>query len=465
MNQANYNCIKKSERNVIIPVYEDGENGNKIGEVLGYDVNSIIDYSFKKVTKVFTLGKFPFKYILFLGLGKKAEMTTARLREAFAFVANQIDEPASFMAKTAICDQADLNKVCELFALTYEISVYEECKVGKEAKISCDVNVMADEDVSMALLKGSNDAAGVNYARDLGNTPANHMTPKELVKEAKMLAECYDLECTILDKKALEEMHAGGILAVNQGSEEPPYMICLKYQGADDEPYTALIGKGITFDSGGYNIKSNSFGMKYDMCGAADVLGAMKIIASNKMKCNVYCIVPATENLINGKAYKPQDVIETMSGKTVEIVSTDAEGRLILCDAITYAQTLENVTKMIDVATLTGACVGALGDVFTGVFANSDRFYDEFMESMKANDERGWRLPLDDAYMKKIASKSADMKNSSGKVGGGASIAAGFLNAFVHEGVEWIHLDIAGVSDNETGATGRIVLSLANLYR
>lgn len=274
----------------------------------------------------------------------------------------------------------------------------------------------------------------------------------------------YNIEYTILNKSALEEMKAGGILSVNQGSHIPAYMIVLKYTHNGNAPHKAVIGKGIAFDSGGYNLKSNSYGMKYDMCGGADVLGIMKILAGIQAKTNVYGIIPVTENLVNGKAYKPQDVITTLSGKTVEVVSTDAEGRLILCDAITYAQKL-GASHLIDLATLTGACVAALGDVYTGVFANDDAYYQEFEEAMKAADEKGWRLPMDDEYFAKIKSNSADFKNSMGKPGAGASIAANFLNAFVEEGTKWIHLDIAGTADNDgTGATGAMIRSVVNMF-
>lgn len=205
--------------------------------------------------------------------------------------------------------------------------------------------------------------------------------------------------------------------------------------------------------------------MKYDMCGGADVLGVMKTLGALKAKANVYGIIPTTENLVSGKAYKPQDVITTLSGKTVEIISTDAEGRLILCDAITYAQQL-GATQLIDLATLTGACVSALGDIYTGVFSNDDEYYQEFASAMKESDEKGWRLPIDEEYFAKLKSHSADFKNSVGKAGAGASVAANFLEAFVEEGTKWIHLDIAGTADNDgTAATGAMVRSVVNMVK
>ena len=352
----------------------------------------------------------------------------------------------------------------QLFVESYVIAQYKEHVIGHKEKEIINMNIITDENVEKDIEKALAYGEGINYARKLADTPSNLMTPATLVEEAQKLANQYGMECTILDKKALEDMKAGGILSVNLGSHVPAYMICLKYSNATT-PYQAVIGKGLTFDSGGYNIKGNSYGMKYDMCGGADVLGIMKILGATTAKVNVYGIIPTTENLISDKAYKPQDVITTLSGKTVEIVSTDAEGRLILCDAITYAQQL-GATHLIDLATLTGACVSALGDIYTGVFSNSDSFYQEFEEAMKESDEKGWRLPIDDEYFAKLKSKSADFKNSVGKPGAGASVAANFLEAFVEEGTKWIHLDIAGTADNDgTAATGAMVRSVVNVLK
>ncbi len=462
MKQAEYHCVKDSTRNVVYPIYEGSEICSHICETLGYDLNQDVDASFKKVSVIHTLGRFPFHKLIFLGLGKKEEMSSAKLRDAFSCVSAYIDEPASFAAKKAVCECADIHKVSALFMETYLLSVYEETKVNQESKVYCDVDVIAKEDVSEAITEGILMAEGINHAKDMANTPANYMTPTQLANEAKCIADQYNLGIEILDENALIEMHAGGILSVGKGSDEASKLIVLTYQGASEEtPYTALIGKGITFDSGGYNLKPNSYGMKYDMCGAANVLGAIRILASLKANCNVYAIIPAAENLINGSAYKPQDVITMLSGKTVEIVSTDAEGRMLLADALTYAQRLPKVEKMIDIATLTGACFVSLGGVYSGVFANDDTFYHTFENAMKESDELGWRMPLHEEYLKMIASHSADMKNSSGKRGGGASVAACFLEQFVEKPTKWIHLDVAGSADREDkGATGVMIRSM-----
>lgn len=466
MNQAAYTCLKESTRDAVYALYENEPVCESIHKILGYDISSLVSAEFGKLTVVHTLGKFVCTRILFLGMGKRTEMTTRRMREAFASLVKNIDAPISLIAKKAVCDDIDLHKVAEVFAESYTLAAYEEHKEGHADREYPDADVVANEDVSADLKRGYNIAAGINLARDLANTPANYMTPKRLSEETQELAQRYHLTCSILDKDALQKIGAGGILAVNQGSDLDPYMIVLTYEGAEkDAPYTALVGKGLTFDAGGYNIKSDSYGMKYDMCGGADVLGAMQIIAANQHKCNVVAIVPATENLINGSAYKPQDVITTLSGKTVEIVNTDAEGRLILCDALTYAQTLPNVTRIVDIATLTGACARALGAVYTGVFANDDAFYDAFSQACRESDERGWRLPLAKEYHDLLKSASADLKNVA-KGSAGASVAACFLEEFIHENIAWIHLDIAGVADSEKeGATGVMVRTMANLCK
>lgn len=464
MKQMNIQSLKECDRDVIYPIYEGQKVDAEICETLGFDLNTIVDSKLNKVTKVHTLGRYSFSAFIFIGLGKVEDMTTKKMRTAFAQVSKEICQPSVFYVAPAVTEAIDLHQVTELFVETYYLSTYKEVKINGQANIIPDVDIFAGVDVSESIVKALNMALGINHARDLGNCPANIMTPKRMVKVAKMLAKTYHLDCQILDKKALEEMGAGGILSVSQGSKQKPYMIVLKYSGdKEDVPYTALIGKGITFDSGGYNLKPNSYGMKYDMCGAASVLGAIEIIAANQMKANVYAIVPVSENLVNGQAYKPQDVITTLSKKTVEIVSTDAEGRLILCDAITYAQQL-GAKYLVDIATLTGACVVALGGAYTGVFSNNDAFYQRLEASFEKSDEAGWRLPTGQAYLDMIQSNSADLKNSSGQRGGGASVAASFLESFVEKDVAWIHLDIAGMADNAQGATGVMIRSLVNLF-
>lgn len=467
MKQASYQCIKESTRDVIIAVYEGETLCDSISKRMDYDMETILDRSFQQVTIVHTLGKFPFARMIFLGMGQRDLMTTKRMRQAFAVIAKTIQAPASMIAKTAVCKDIDIHKVAELFAETYEYATYREAKIGSDAEIKYDADIVANEDVSADIERGCLYAQGINHARDWANAPANQMTPMQLAEEARELAKRYALGCEILDRSELVKLKAGGLLAVAKGSDQEPCMIVLTYQGAGkDDPYTVLIGKGLTFDAGGYHLKSDNFDMKYDMCGGADVLGALEIIAANHFARNVAVVIPACENLINGSAYKGSDVITTMSGKTVEIVNTDAEGRMILCDAITYAQThIAHVERIVDIATLTGACARALGDVYTGVFANDETFYEELVKALAASDEDGWRLPLNPKYHELLKSNSADLVNSV-KDSAGASVAACFLEEFIHDSIAWIHLDIAGVAySKENGANGAMVRTLANLCR
>lgn len=466
MRQSTCSCIKTSDKNVIYPIYEEDIICGGVLGTFGCDMDKLVDKTFEKITPIYTLGKYAFEKMYFLGLGKRSEITTMKLRKAFGTLIKELKEPVLFVAKRAVTDEIDIQKVSGLFAETYLLTKYKEQVAGHETEEVPEAEVLSpDEDVQETIRRAVIYAEGINHARKLADTPSNFMTPEDFAADAVQVAERYGMECEILDKTALEEMGAGGILAVNQGSHVPARMVCLKYTGAGDAPYKAVVGKGLTFDSGGYNIKSNSLGMKYDMCGGADVVGIMQILAALKAKVNVYGIVPLTENLVSGKAYKPQDVVKTLSGKTVEIVNTDAEGRMILCDGLTYAQKL-GATHVIDLATLTGACVRALGMSYTGVFANDETFYNEFTEALKESDEKGWRLPIDEEFFELLKSNSADMANSSGSGLAGASVAASFLNAYVEEPTKWIHLDIAGTADNDgKAATGAMIRSVVNVLQ
>ena len=453
--------LKQPDNKIMIyPIYHHQSVLNDICDTLGYDINTIINKDFNHSTKVYTLGKYDFPYILFVGLGDVSELTTAKLRKLVLNISKNINEPVQLMTDH-LDEGIDKHAFVRIWVESHIIAQYEECKIGHDAKMITDLDIVSSGYVEKDIETGRIYGEGINYARRLADTPSNLMTPEDMVKEAIELAKAYNIEYTILNKSALEEMKAGGILSVNQGSHIPAYMIVLKYTHNGNAPHKAVIGKGITFDSGGYNLKSNSYGMKYDMCGGADVLGIMKILAGIQAKTNVYGIIPVTENLVNGKAYKPQDVITTLSGKTVEVVSTDAEGRLILCDAITYAQRL-GATHLIDLGTLTGP---PLGDVYTAVFANDDAYYQEFEEAMKAADEKGWRLPMDDEYLEKLQSNSADFKNGPMTFGGEASGAACLLNEFVEDGIKWIHLDIAATAKTPDGATGAMIRSIVELLK
>jgi len=298
-----------------------------------------------------------------------------------------------------------------------------------------------------ALQAGRIVAESQNFTRDLVNEPSNHMTPTILAERAKKMAAEVGLKCETYGADKIKELKMGAFWGVAQGSDEPPALIVLRYDpaGAADKVHLGLVGKGVTFDTGGISIKpaDGMEKMKYDMAGAATMIGVMRAIALLKPKVKVTAIVCATENMPSGKAQKPGDVQIAMSGKSIEIINTDAEGRLILADGLCYARQL-GCTHLVDAATLTGAVVVALGYVNAGIFASDDQMYERFANANQQAGEKMWRLPLDDEYKEIIKSNIADMVNSGGRWGGAIS-AAMFLKEFA-EDTPWIHLDIAGTA-------------------
>jgi leucyl aminopeptidase len=301
----------------------------------------------------------------------------------------------------------------------------------------------------------------VTLTKDLGNLPPNVCTPSYLVERARGIAKQGNkLSLTSLTPAAIRKLRMGAFLAVTQGAVEPPRFIVLNYRGGrvSARPIV-LIGKGITFDSGGISIKPAGAmdEMKYDMCGAATVLGVLQAVAELKLPINVIGVVPTCENMPSGAATRPGDIVRTMSGQTVEILNTDAEGRLILCDAISYASRFKP-EAIIDIATLTGACLVALGRVRSGLLGNSDKLVNDLLAAGQAADDRAWRLPLDDDYAELIKSPFADVANVGGR-DAGTITAAIFLSRFVGK-TDWAHLDIAGTAwtqGNSKGGTGRPV--------
>lgn len=473
LKQSKLEHIKDSNISILYPIYEGKDVCSKIREGLGYELHEEVKRDLGEVTKVYTLGKFPFTSITFVGLGKEEEITAQRLQKAFASLVKANKEKEVVVdIRRAITDGFDLHTLTTLFCEAQLAVSYEFTKINADKKEDSIYEIIGSEDLSGAIEKGCIIGDAVNHARTLGNMPSNYMTPLDLAVYAERLAKECGLEAEILTNKELEEIGAGGILGVNQGSALEARLIVLKYNGAGDAPYTALVGKGLTFDSGGYNLKpSNAMTtMKSDMCGGANVLSAMEIIAKRKLKANVYAIVPSTENMISGEAFNCDDVLISLSKKTVEITNTDAEGRLILMDGITYAQQL-GATRIIDIATLTGAVIMALSHSYTGTFSNSETFYQELENAAKRSNEKIWRLPLDEDYHEMLkSSKVADIVNSA-TGGAGSSVAACFLEEFVEEGTEWIHLDIAGTSYDakcnplaSEGATGAMAKTMAAIF-
>lgn len=318
----------------------------------------------------------------------------------------------------------------------------------------------ADADLKSAFAAGVATIQGIEFAKEWANRPANHATPTMLGKAAQALAKVSGFSCEVLGPKEVAKLGMGSFMSVAQGSSEPLRFIVLKYQGAaKSTPPTVLVGKGITFDTGGISIKPapEMDEMKFDMGGAASVLGVFKSLTVLKPSVNVIGLIPACENMPDGMAVKPGDVVTSMSGQTIEILNTDAEGRLILCDALTYAERFKP-QAVIDIATLTGACVIALGAVRTGMFATEDGLADALQNAGNEAMDLCWRLPLDDDYADALKSNFADVANVGGRAGG-AITAAKFLHRFAHQ-YPWAHLDIAGTAwkgGAAKGATGRPV--------
>ena len=329
------------------------------------------------------------------------------------------------------------------------------------AKLTLLVESVRNAEAERAVAIADGMAEGLNLTKDLANLPGNHCPPKQLADAAKALGKAHkSLKVTVLERADMETLGMGSLLAVAQGSAEAPKLITLEYTGdASKSRPIVLVGKDVTFDSGGISIKPGPGmdEMKFDMCGAASVLGVMKAVASLGLAVNVVGVIPAVENMPDGKAIKPGDVVTSMSGQTIEILNTDAEGRLILCDALTYAARFEP-DVVIDIATLTGACVIALGSHASGLLSNHDPLAEELLRAGQHSGDRAWRLPLWDDYQKQLDSNFADMANVGGREAG--TITAACFLARYTKAYRWAHLDIAGTawhSGKAKGASGRPV--------
>ena len=416
--------------------------------------------------------------VLLIGLGKEKEFREKPYLAAVRCAVKAVNETGAsdatlFFIESAVGKHSLAWRIRQAATVareaTYRFSQFKNPKNEEQRplnKLTFAVTHKADiKPAEEALAQGIAIAEGSALARNLGNLPGNVCTPAYLAETALQLAKDHAIECEILEQSSMESLGMHSLLSVAKGSKQAPKLIILHYQGGKkDEPPLALVGKGITFDSGGISLKPGPEmdEMKFDMCGAAAVLGTIKAVAQMKLPLNLTVIVPACENMPGGSASKPGDIVTSMSGQTIEILNTDAEGRLILCDALTYAERFEPET-VIDVATLTGACVIALGHVATGLFANRDSLAKELLEAGNEACDRAWHLPLWDDYQELLKSNFADMANIGGRAGGSIS-AACFLSRFTKK-FAWAHLDIAGTawkSGAEKGATGRPVPLLAH---
>ncbi len=385
------------------------------------------------------------------------------VRQAMAAIASVFRQAAVKRAVVCFAALASPAAVAAAVQGAAQVSyVYTTTKPKAEARSLVRVVIaVADANaVNDAFEHSAAVVTGVEFAREWGNRPANHATPALLAGAAKALAKHPGIQCKVMGPPEVARLGMGAFMAVAQGSHEPLRLIELRYSGAaKTQAPVVLVGKGITFDTGGISIKPapEMDEMKFDMCGAASVLGVFRALAELQPSINVVGLIPACENMPDGRAIKPGDVVTSMSGQTIEILNTDAEGRLVLCDALTYAARFKPAA-VVDIATLTGACVIALGGVRTGMFASDDALANALLAAGEASDDLCWRMPLDDDYAEGLKTNFADVANVAGRPGGAIS-AAKFLQRFV-EGVPWAHLDIAGTAwkgGAAKGATGRPV--------
>jgi leucyl aminopeptidase len=435
----------------------------------------------KNINKIHSLGSIGSKRIWFVGLGKEKDLTFEKLRDSFGKLFKEITDnklqKAAILLDTFITEKIDgldaAHALSEALALaTYQFDGYKQ-KTNEPEKSINELTIYSGildmEEIEASLTVGYAFGKGTNSARTLVNIPGNLLTATDMANYAKELAAKYNFEVEILEKEEIEKLGMGAFLAVNQGSAEPPKMIVLKYQGKEQwEDVIGLVGKGITFDTGGYSIKTKDgiVGMKTDMGGAASVLGAMEIIGELMPEQNVVAVIPSTDNMISGSAFKPDDVITSMSGKTIEVLNTDAEGRLVLADAVTYAKH-HGANYLVDVATLTGGVITALGLHTTGAMTNNELLYEQVLEASFEAGEPIWQLPLFEKDKERVrSSKIADLNNSPGREGH-AIVAGAFIGEFA-ENTPWVHLDIAGTSTTSkgydlgpSGATGVMTRTLA----
>lgn len=417
------------------------------------------------------------KRVLLIGLGKEQEFNDSAFvtaaQAAFRVLGSTgITDCTLFLADLPVKNRDIAWKVSQIAKLAVDSNYrFDQLKSNpeeiKKPLRKIIISLHGKEDLAageQALSQGAAIAHGMSLTKNLGNLAPNICTPSYLADQAKELGKSYKLKVTILDKKDMEKQKMGALLAVARGSHQPPKLIVMEYQGkGKKEKPIVLVGKGVTFDTGGISLKpaAEMDEMKYDMSGAASVLGTIKAVAEMNLPINVVGIIPATENMPGGSATKPGDVVTSMSGQTIEVLNTDAEGRLILCDALTYAERYEPKV-VIDIATLTGACVIALGNIATGLMSNDEELAQELITAGEQSADRVWQLPLWDDYQELLKSNFADMANIGGRAGGTIT-AACFLSRFTKK-YQWAHLDIAGTawkSGKEKGSTGRPVPLLA----
>ncbi|WP_029131748.1 leucyl aminopeptidase [Sedimenticola selenatireducens] len=416
--------------------------------------------------------------ILLVGLGAEKELTLKSVITAWAGAVKQLNESSVIEVTNALCapeiKETDLAQRLRESIIAAEDQVYrfDQCKSEAKPpkrplkKLSLFIGEQKkSQAVLRAVSQGEAIASGITLAKNLSNLPGNLCTPSYLADQARQLGkQSTKLKISVLEEKQMQSLGMGSLLSVSRGSREPAKLIVMEYKGGKPKSKpVVLIGKGLTFDAGGISLKPAAAmdEMKYDMCGGASVMGAMAACVRMELPINLVVIVPSSENLPDGAANKPGDIVTSMSGQTIEILNTDAEGRLILCDALTYAERFDPAA-VVDVATLTGACIIALGSQASGLLSNDDKLAAELLEAGNRATDRAWQLPLWDEYQEQLKSNFADMANIGGK-GAGTITAACFLSRYAKK-FKWAHLDIAGTawrSGDQKGATGRPVSLLS----
>jgi leucyl aminopeptidase len=419
--------------------------------------------------------------LLLVGAGKREQFTSATLRKlagaALRYLKARSIKQLAFLVRESNATEESAQAIAEgVLTANFETDKYKTEKKNDKSIDTVLLTGYSDAERAAAekgLTRGRVIAESQNFARDLINEPSNKLTPKILAEKAEAMAKQAGLAVEILDEKKITELKMGALLSVSQGGPEPPRVMVITYTPTNPKPgapVIGLIGKAVTFDTGGISIKpaDGMEKMKYDMAGGATMLGVMRALAALKPNVKVICVVPSTENMPGGTAQKPGDIQTAMSGKTIEVLNTDAEGRLILADGLHYAKQL-GATHLIDAATLTGAIVVALANVNVGVFGSDQPFTDKLLASSKAAGEKMWQMPIDDEYREFIKGTVADIQNIGSGKGGGAITGAMFIKEFAGDS-PWIHLDIAGTAWNDDakswlakGPTGVALRTLVHL--
>lgn len=473
---------------LVVGLYENDNNhlnSKELDPILHSTIREIIsNKEFKAVVGarliIPTMGKGPMKKIMLMGLGKKEKFNNeiARIVSAKAALKVREMEISEFsILPYSNLDEGLIEAISEGIALSlYSFNRYKTNDSGEESKVKqVTILINTDENKIQPIIDRTGLLVNaVNLARDLSNLPPNDCSPSQLASIAVSVGTEYGLKTRIVERYEMESLGLNGIVSVGKGSQNPPKLIILEYHGSTDDrkPYL-LVGKGVTFDTGGISLKDHDKmdEMKFDKSGGCNVVAIMKAVASLKLPINVVGIIPSVENMPSSTSYRPGDIIKMYNGKTVEVLNTDAEGRLILADALSFGITSYNPKAVIDLATLTGACIIALGTNVAAVIGTNKKFIDELHQVSDRTGEKIWELPLYEEFNEQIKSSIADIKNIGGRPGG-AITAAAFLSNFTH-GIPWIHIDIAGTawtqegtferSYNPKGATGFGIRTLVKL--